>query len=251
MSRGLSAAFIGAMTDRVIRPAILVQMQFQSGNLNVWTGNGDLTWDAQTWIGAGKLAGISNIEESANLAAKGVTLQIVGTGSGIYDLVMGEKYRYRPVNIWWALVNETFDGVAYSYLMGEYTMDQVSVKDVFGSGGEAGQLITMAAENELADLFRESAAYYTNQDQQALYPGDTFFRFVTTIPGRDVPWGKKIIRVGGTGQGGSSVVGGLPGTGLPGTGVNPGIGTGTTGQGTGDTVAVETDTAVTGTGRPD
>ena len=83
MSRSLTTGMQSAITADLVRPITLVQCAFDSGNLNLWSGIGDLTVDSVDYVGAGSLLSIGEIAETSELlvsktvfASAGISLTI-------------------------------------------------------------------------------------------------------------------------------------------------------------------------------
>ena len=78
MSRELTTAMKSAVTADLVRPITLIQCAFDSGNLNLWGGIGNLTVGGVEYVGAGTLLQIGEIAESAELQANGLTVALSG-----------------------------------------------------------------------------------------------------------------------------------------------------------------------------
>lgn len=201
MSRGLSTAFKNHIQGDVIRPAYFCRMEFLDETLRLWSGNGSIVFDSQTYTGVGAYGGISNTEETWQTIASGVTLSLAGQGTGIYQAAMADSRQLqgRPCYLWVAFMNQDFDNVLYSYQLGKYLMDKMEIVDVIGDSQSGGIRINLYLESELVDMFDSSPVYYSDSDQKALHPDDTFFRYIATLPGKEIPWGEKINK-GSTGS---------------------------------------------------
>ena len=81
MSRSLTTGMQSAITADLVRPITLVQCAFDSGNLNLWSGIGDLTVDSVDYVGAGSLLSIGEIAETSELSANGITVTLAGVTS--------------------------------------------------------------------------------------------------------------------------------------------------------------------------
>ena len=62
----------------VVRPILLAWLDFLSGTTRLWSGVGDLEWDSQTWKGIGTLGRVSTVEETLELRAAGMSMQLSG-----------------------------------------------------------------------------------------------------------------------------------------------------------------------------
>ena len=67
MTRSLTAGMVTEATAPSLRPILLVKIAFDSGDLNLWTGIGDLVFSGDTYTGAGDLLAFSPVEESDDL----------------------------------------------------------------------------------------------------------------------------------------------------------------------------------------
>ena len=68
-------------------------------------------------------------------------------------------------------------------------MDQLNIKD----GGER-STIEVKVESKLVDLERMRPFRYTEEIQQSLYSGDTFFSFVQDLQDKKLNWGEGITK---------------------------------------------------------
>jgi hypothetical protein len=201
MSRGLTAGNITTVTGEVVHFAYLVELDFVDTPVYLWSGSGNLTYDGKTWLGIGAIASISSAEESFGQVAKDVQLSLVGQGTGIYSAAMSDSRqmqgRFATVTAAW--MNEAFDTVAYAYQLQRLIMDTMTVEDVMDNGGIR---VTINCVDELVDMGGSSSAYYSDANQKALHPDDTFFRFIATLPGKDIKWAQKsaLTNSGNTGR---------------------------------------------------
>ena len=187
MSRQLSTAITAACAAGQVAPAYLVEMVFDSAPLRVWSGRGDLPWGGKTFVGVGSFGGISEIEESAKIAANGVQLTLSGIPSGMLATTLVEHYRNRRVYVWLA-----FFDIGTSALLADPSkvfagrMDTMRVSE---SGDTAS--ISLSCESRLIDLERARERRFTHEDQGELHPGDLGLEYVAGLQIKEVFWGKK------------------------------------------------------------
>jgi hypothetical protein len=87
MSRGLPTAVANAVSADVVRPVLFVQCAFDSGNLNLWGGIGNLTAASVTYVGAGTLLSCKRHQKtSLNYQANGVTVAAIWCHRAAYSL---------------------------------------------------------------------------------------------------------------------------------------------------------------------
>lgn len=184
MPRSVTSGFASAVAAGTVYPAILVEGNFDSGPLRLWSGIGNLTWNTYTWTGAGTLLGVETISEKGTVEALGTTVSLTGIPSSIISLALAEPYQGRLIRIYQALLDAT--GAVISDPDERFTgrADVMSISD-----DAATCTISMTVESRLIDLQRPRWRRYTNEDQQIDYPGDRGFEFVASIQDKPIKWG--------------------------------------------------------------
>lgn len=181
MARSLSASMVTEVTSPVFSPIVLIKLEFDSGDVNLWTGVGDIVFNSDTYTGAGDLLDISPVKETSQLTAEGMSLTLTGISSGLISTALTENYQGRIANVWLASL-DTSGGIVstpYKYFRGR--MDTMPMED----NGETAT-IQVNVENILIDLERSNSRRYTDEDQQAEFPGDLFFEFVTSLQDKEI-----------------------------------------------------------------
>ena len=183
--RTLTGAIDTELGQSTTAPRWLVKMEFDSGDVRLWNGLGDLTFDSEVYTGAGRLVSIEPIQETQQTVASGVrmSLSIQPTSDqpdavdAILNIALSEEYQGRPVTIWRAPIDYT-DGalIADPFIRFKGKMDVMQDSELPGSA-----IITITAENRLIDLERSRRRTYTPEDIKASYAGDTFFDEVADL----------------------------------------------------------------------
>jgi hypothetical protein len=183
MARPMSGAMLAAIAANELQPAIFVQAQFLSGTVYLWSGYGNIVWNAQTWVGIGDLGSISAIEEGANVQARGITLSISGFDATLLADVLGEIQLGLPVIVYLGL----FSGgalIANPIVSWAGRMDQPTV-DVTGQTAS----LSINCENRLVEMNQGRNFRWTDDQQQLTYPGDTAFSFAQGLQNAVIVWG--------------------------------------------------------------
>ena len=76
--RGLDATTATAFDAQVVYPALLFEGEFSTGTGRWWSGVGTLSWGGYSWLGMGGLVGISAIDETTSVEARGFTVSFGG-----------------------------------------------------------------------------------------------------------------------------------------------------------------------------
>lgn len=182
MSRDLTSTVLNALDDAVVYPFFAVDIDFASGPLYVWSGNGDLTIGPKTYLGAGQLMNISSVEETTEIEAKGATITMSGIPSTFLALALTEPYQGRECRIYFGMTSTPSDYV--EVFAGE--LDQMNISE------EANTCtIAVTVENVLIRLERPVVRRFTSEDQKSRFPTDRGLEFVTALQDKEIFWGRK------------------------------------------------------------
>jgi len=194
MSRDLTTQVNSDVVADHIKPFFAFDFEFDSGTLNLWTGQGERTINGTLYTGAGALLSVSEIEETTQLDARGVTLVLTSLDYSMLSLALSEPYQGRRATIYF--------GVATDYSeMTEIFAGYMDKMDV--SEGMESCSIRMSVENKLIELERARTHRYTSAYQKDEYPGDKAFDFVEDLLDKQVPWGRAVDD--GNGSSGGSI----------------------------------------------
>lgn len=185
MSRSLSAGMQTVSTDAVVRPFILIDADFDSAPVYMWSGIGDLSWDSKTWVGVGNLLTVDAIEESTDMKAVGTKISLSGIPSELISLALQEDYSGRTLSIYLGAFDESGAVITNPVVIFRGRMDVMQILE----GGDVAT-IDLTAENRMIDFERTRTRRYTDQDQKIEYPNDKGFEFVSSIQDKEIVWGR-------------------------------------------------------------
>ena len=193
MSRELTPAMKSAVTADLVRPITHVQCAFDSGNLNLWSGIGNLTVDSVEYVGAGTLLQIGEIAESAELQANGLTVALSGITEPLISKARDEDYQGRELKVLLGTIDADGDVVADPVVVFSGFMDTMLMND-----GAETAAIQVSVENRLIEFERTRARRYTAEDQKIDYPNDKGLEFVAEMAEKEIVWGRSSVGSGGT-----------------------------------------------------
>lgn len=176
-NRALPASIEAALSQDVIKPFYALDLLFDSGPVYLWTGNGNITRDFKTYIGAGSFLNISQVQETSDISAVGMNLSLSGIPSDIISLALIEPYQGRKCILWMG----EMDAPDLTIVQAGY-MDQMSIQE----GPEYCE-ISLTVESQLIVLERPVIRRFTSAQQKARFPGDEGCDFLNTL--KDVNWG--------------------------------------------------------------
>lgn len=185
MSRDLTVAFATALADQSLRPVIFFEGQFASGWVRIWSRLGEISWNGQTWAGAGSLLGLGSIDETGEVVAGGTAVSLSGVPLDLVQMAIEEARQGLPGRIWLGLLTENGSIIADPVQAFSGRLDVPEIKDDADSC-----TITISYESRLIDLTVPRTWRYTHESQQALFPGDPGFEYVTSIQDKEITWGR-------------------------------------------------------------
>lgn len=185
MSRTLSTAMQAVATAELVRPIYLVDLEFASGSIYLWSGLGDLSFNSNTYIGVGDLLSIGAVQESTELTATGAQITLGGIKQSLLTLARDEPYQGRPLTIRLGAFDENGDLIASPVILFSGFMDVMTIND----SGET-STITVSAENKLIVFQKTAVRRYTAEDQKIEHPTDKGFEFVSKIQEKEIVWGR-------------------------------------------------------------
>lgn len=207
--RDISTRIQGYLEGDFIGIFMAVDMQLDSGTIRMWTGVGNLVYNGVTYIGVGNLLGISHIEETAELSARGATLSLSGIPSTMMSLALTEQYQGRKANIYFGVTSGQSTG-GWAILSGNWSdagiwVDSetwqdvpISIMQVFNgyldqmniNEGSETCTISVTIESKLIDLERPRTFRFNSASQKSLYPGDLGLDFVESLQDKQFTWGR-------------------------------------------------------------
>ena len=192
MSRSLTTAMKSAVTADLVRPITLMQCAFDSGNLNLWSGIGNLTVDSVDYVGAGTLLQVSEISESAELQANGLNVTLSGVTDPLISKARDEDYQGRELKVLLGAIDANGNVTADPVTVFSGFMDTMVIND----GGESAT-IQVTVENRLIEFERTRGRRYTAEDQKIDYPNDKGLEFVAEMQEKEIIWGRNKVGASG------------------------------------------------------
>ena len=185
MNRGLTTAMQTATSTRVVRPVFLVDLNFQSGDLKICSGNQSVIWNG-TWQASGSLMNISKTPETTDLQAAGTSVILSGIPTSNLSLILGETYRNREATIYLACIaSSDFSIVADPVILYEGKMDQMPIQE-----GAETSTIQINIENKLISLENAKNLKWTDQAQKSIDPTDKGCEYVAGLQNTPIIFGR-------------------------------------------------------------
>ena len=155
--------------------------------LGIWTGYNDLFFDSETYVGSGNLLLISNIEETSDIKATGMSISLSGLDSNILAEILTEDVQGTSVEVYFGVLTTTDNQTVLvddPYKVFDGFIDTMTIAE---SGEESTVRVTV--ENKLITLEKAKSKRYTDQDQKQLFPTDKGLEFVDDLQDKSLVWG--------------------------------------------------------------
>ena len=167
MPRGLSTEIKTAIAAGTVRPVYLLYCDFDGYAMRCWSGEGDLTYDSETWTGDGRVLSWPDVSESVDLVAENISLSLSGQHTYTADPSDPDVFRGRSCEVYIGFIDASGDLPAanvYKVFSGRMS----SILYVEDAERDAYEL---SAESRLVDMAKNKAVRYTHQSQRQRHPG--------------------------------------------------------------------------------
>lgn len=197
MARLLTSVIRDEVQDEEVEPVLIAKLEFsgKAGDVRVWTGVGDLTFDGETYTGIGNLGGIGAVEETTELRATGLAFTMSGIPSSQISLALSEEFQQRRATLWLGF----FDSSVSPGLLNDPVIifrGRMDTMDIVP--GPETSVVTINAESIFMALERAPMRRYMPEDHNvdSLIVGaqkfifyDKGFDFVANIQDAQIYWG--------------------------------------------------------------
>lgn len=180
-TRDVTTPVLNALDDSVVEPFFAIDIDFDTAPVYIWNGYGNLTIGSKTYLGAGELLSLSEVQETTEMEARGASISMTGIPSQYISAALSQPYHGRACRIYFGIVGSP--GTYVEVFSGE--LDQMNILESNDSA-----TIQITAENVLIRLERPVVRRFTDQDQKLRYPGDLGLEFVASLQDKDILWGR-------------------------------------------------------------
>ena len=180
---------LAVSTAELVRPVTLVDLHFDladGGSLYLWSGMGQMSYGGNTYVGAGNLLSVSDVQENTELSANGVTVVLSGIGEPLISKARDSDYQGRLLEVKLGALDESGDIISTPVVIFSGFMDVMKIS----SSGETAT-ISLTVENRLIEFDRTRVRRNTAEDQKIDYPTDKGFEYVSQIQEKEIVWGNK------------------------------------------------------------
>lgn len=188
MSRTLDSAIVAVLDDELLRPVHFASIVFDDGTVYLHDDLGTITFGGHSYLGVGDFGSVTGMEEREDGSPAGVVLHLSAIDTGLLNEVLTENFFRRAVTVYIGFRNLTTGlMVADPAEMFHGYIDDMSVN--------AGKLssIEVAVETELQAWDRPLNRYFSDSENQRVYPGKLGAKYMAAMATHKVTLGNKTV----------------------------------------------------------
>jgi len=182
-TRDLATDQLAMIVAAAQRPVMFYEGEFSGGTLRLWTGVGTISWNSQTWTGAGNLLSVGEIQETTEIRASGTTVSLNGLNSSLIAVALAQCRQGLSGRVWLGGLDASGAVIADPFMAFEGRLDVPEISDE----GETCN-VSVSYEGRLILLERPKERRVTHEDQQIDYPGDLFREYIAGMQDKVVTW---------------------------------------------------------------
>lgn len=181
MPRTIDSNTLRAMTRDDYRPVVLVEVVTPSLNIRLTSNTQDVTFDGDLYT-AGLLSGISEIPETTDLNDAQIAVSFSGIDAAIKAAVVAPDFINSKVTVRIQFFDQDWvaSGDGLLYFIGSAASQNIA------SGQTSA--ITVSCKSRIASLSRPRSERYSDQEQQAQYPGDLGMQYASGLASKTIIW---------------------------------------------------------------
>lgn len=183
--RDIDTDALGAFQANGVRLVRLVQLDFDSGPLRLFSWLGTLRWAGADWIGAGILGRMGPIEEASEVRATSVEFTLSGMPAEVIDIAKTEAVQGRPASAWIAGLDQQGRLIGEPVRVLRGRMDSLE----WTEGPTTSFRLTV--ETSLVDLERARVRRFTDNDLRARYPDDRGAEYIAAMVNAQLSFGRE------------------------------------------------------------
>ncbi len=186
MSREIDPVLLAQLQGADLSPILLMNVGTSGDDVRMWTGYGDLAYGGEIWLGGGEFIGVSNVSETADVQANGITFSMSGITPELLAIALQYMRQGEVAELFLGALTDSGELIGDNAVRVFKGKTDVPVID----DDAASIVINLSAESDLIDLERSRVRRYTSEDQKSEYPGDLGFDFVARLQETEIAWGQ-------------------------------------------------------------
>lgn len=195
MPKSLSPSVLAQVQAGQLRPALFLEIDFQTESVWLWSGLGPITAPGpaynssgtfpygQTFLGMGWLGQVQSVPQVSDIVATNVTLQLSGIPVELVTDAVNAVRQNSNATLWLGMLDTNSNVIGDPVQIFQGSLDVPTLTENADTC-----TISITAESPLVDLNRAPNRRFTDVDQQIDYPGDTGFAAVQLLQDFRLVW---------------------------------------------------------------
>lgn len=187
--RNLTGAMTESLAGQTGSIVHLFDLGFEGGSFRACTGDGDLTFEGETYTAVGGVLGFETVVESPEFQAAAVRIIMDGVDQSIVSVALGAESYGRPARIIRVHLDENGQIIDDPIIFGPYFMNGgFELTENHNADGPNTATVSTLVQNRLASFTKITGIRSNLNSHQEFYPGDKFFTHLPGLIGRRIEW---------------------------------------------------------------
>jgi hypothetical protein len=195
MPKNLSPNVLAQVQAGQLRPALFLEIAFQTETVWLWSGLGPITAPGPAYssaatfpygaefLGMGWLGQVQAVPQVSDIVATNVTLTLSGIPVELVTDAINAVRENSQATLWLGMLDQNSNVIGDPVQLFQGSLDVPTLTE-----GADTCTISITAESPLIDLNRAPNRRFTDVDQQIDYPGDTGFAAVQLLQDFRIVW---------------------------------------------------------------
>lgn len=189
--RGIPAAVLTEIGTDAVEIVSAVELDFSSGVARFCDADYDVQINGDTYQGIGSLGQINVITEDRSLTSPGLIMRLSGIDSTVMSATLDEEYFKRSASVHLQFQDGDND------VIGDYTPWSGVMSEMALDVSDGIMSIGLTCESRLA-ITNGRPSLRTQERQQQMFSGDTFFDYLSQLEQTSVTWGQNSVNSNAT-----------------------------------------------------
>lgn len=205
MPIALTADERAALEAEAVAIRTLVDFHLDTGRVSFWDGDSVRAFDGTDYIPIGDYGEVGEISMGTDLGAEGIELKLNGTKlvedapdasdpGALFGAIEDETYQLRRVDVRFAFFSAETGALIFVKKRYAGLIDQMrQVEEIASQTDAAEEWLIVSLESVARRYGVRGGRTRSNEDQQAIFPGDTFFKYTSPSVAKQgsLIWGRK------------------------------------------------------------
>jgi hypothetical protein len=184
MPRDIHASTLTELTQDIIRPRLMVDLETTGSTLYYWSGASDFVWSSNTYLGNGIFRDIDNTGESQD-GTDGIEIYLTGEPGSVVSLALQSFALNKQGKLWLAFLDSSYALIGNPILQFQGLLDGVELVD---GPDQSTVILTYESDSILVEAAKNLRL--NHETQQTFYSGDLGLEYTPQLEDWTGYWGR-------------------------------------------------------------